>query len=72
MIGQELSFSLSGRSTSDISYNLGANSTVDEEVMPSNGKNIEVLKLHGALNARIGSAKIDIKTFQSWGEQGYI
>jgi len=72
VIGQELSFSLSGRSTSDISYNLGANRTVDEEVMPSNGKNIEVLKLHGALNARMGSAKIDIKTFQSWGEQGFI
>ena len=49
VIGQELSFSLSGRSTSDVSYNLGANRTVDEEVMPSNGKNIEVLKLHGCL-----------------------
>ena len=72
VVGQELSFSLSGRSSSDISYNLGANRTVDEEVMPSNGKNIEVLKIHGALNARIGSAKIDIKTFQSWGEQGFI
>ncbi|SVA31564.1 uncharacterized protein METZ01_LOCUS84418, partial [marine metagenome] len=72
VVGQELSFSLSGRSSSDISYNLGANRTVDEEVMPSNGKNIELLKLHGALNARIGSAKIDIKTFQSWGEQGFI
>ena len=72
VVGQELSFSLSGRSSSDISYNLGANRTVDEEVMPSNGKNIELLKIHGALNARIGSAKIDIKTFQSWGEQGFI
>ena len=72
VIGHEVSFSLSGRSTSDISYNLGANRTVDEEVMPSNGKNIELLKLHGALNARIGSAKIDIKTFQSWGKQGFI
>ena len=72
VIGHEVSFSLSGRSSSDISYNLGANRTVDEEVMPSNGKNIELLKLHGALNARIGSAKIDIKTFQSWGKQGFI
>ena len=72
VVGQELSFSLSGRSSSDISYNLGVNRTVDEEVMPSNGKNIELLKMHGALNARIGSAKIDIKTFQSWGEQGFI
>ena len=53
VIGQELSFSLSGRSTSDISYNLGANKTTDEEVMPSNGKEIEQLKLHGALNVRI-------------------
>ena len=70
--GQEISFSLSGRSTSDISYNLGANKTTDEEVMPSNGKEIEQLKLHGALNVRIGSAVVDVKTFQSWGDQGFI
>ena len=38
VIGQELSFSLSGRSTSDISYNLGANRTVDEEVRRPNGQ----------------------------------
>ena len=72
VIGQEVSFSLSGRSSSDISYNLGANNTTDEEVMPSNGKDVKQLKLHGALNVRIGSAVVDVKTFQSWGDQGFI
>ncbi|MBT3217351.1 MAG: TonB-dependent receptor [Candidatus Marinimicrobia bacterium] len=71
-MGQEVSFNLSGRSSSDLNFNFGVNGTVDEEVMPSNGKNIEQIKLHGALNARIGTAKVDVKTFQSWGRQGFI
>ncbi|MEA1877497.1 MAG: TonB-dependent receptor [Bacteroidota bacterium] len=71
-IGQEISFSINKRQSSDLSFNVGVNGTVDEEVMPNNGKNIEQIKLHGALNARIGSAKIDVKTFQGWGKQGFI
>ncbi len=70
--GEELSFSMNGRGASDVGYNIGINRTVDEEVMPSNGRDVEQLKFHGGLNARIGSAQIDVKTFQSWGEQGFI
>ena len=40
--------------------------------MPSNGRDIERVKLYGGLNARIGSAQINVKTFHSWGEQGFI
>lgn len=72
VFGQEVSFGFSGRSSPDVSFNLGANKTVDEEVMPSNGKNVEQLKLHAAMNVRIGPAVIDVKTFQNWGEQGFI
>lgn len=71
-VGQEFSFSINKRQTSDISFNVGVNGTSDEEVMPNNGQNIEQIKLHGALNARIGSTKIDVKTFQAWGKQGFI
>ncbi|MFL3013134.1 MAG: TonB-dependent receptor plug domain-containing protein [Candidatus Neomarinimicrobiota bacterium] len=46
--------------------------TIDEEVMPSNGKKIEQTKIHGSINARIGSAVIDVKTYHSWGQQGFI
>ena len=71
-LGQEATFSMSGGSSSNVSYNLGFNNSTDEEVMPSNGKDIEQLKVHGSINARIGSAVIDVKTYQSWGQQGFI
>jgi len=71
-IGQEVSFNINKRQSNDVSFNVGVNATVDEEVMPDNGQNIEQIKLHGAINARIGSAKIDVKTFQNWGKQGFI
>ena len=70
--GEELSISMNGRGSSNVSYNLGVNRAVDEEVMPSNGRDIERVKLYGGLNARIGSAQINVKTFHSWGEQGFI
>ena len=63
---------MSGGSSSNVSYNLGFNNSTDEEVMPSNGKDIEQLKVHGSINARIGSAVIDVKTYHSWGQQGFI
>ena len=46
-LGKEAAFSLSGGSSSNVSYNLGFNKSTDEEVMPSNGKGIEQLKIHG-------------------------
>mgnify|MGYP001159545810 FL=1 len=70
--GQEFSVNFNGRSSSDISFNVGANRTVDEEVMPNNGQKVEQLKLHAAINVRIGPAVVDLKTFQSWGTQGHI
>ena len=70
--GEELSISMNGRGSSNVGYNLGINRAVDEEVMPSNGRDIERVKLYGGLNARIGSAQINVKTFHSWGEQGFI
>ena len=70
--GQEASLSVSGGSSSNISYNIGYNNSVDEEVMPGNGKDIEQTKIHGSINARIGSAVIDAKTYHSWGKQGFI
>ena len=71
-LGQEFSFSVNGSSDSNVSYNLGMNNTTDEEVMPGNGRKIEQLKVHGSVNARIGTAVIDLKTYQSWGKQGFI
>jgi|GEM_PF-658460 len=71
-IGQEASFSMSGGSSSNVSYNWGFNSSRDDEVMPSNGKDIEQLKAHGSINARIGATVIDVKTYHSWGQQGFI
>ena len=71
-IGQEFSFNVNGSSDSNVSYNLGMNNTTDEEVMPGNGKKIEQLKVHGSVNARIGTAVIDLKTYHSWGKQGFI
>ena len=70
--GEELSISMNGRGSSNVGYNLGINRAVDEEVMPSNGRDIARVKLYGGLNARIGSAQINVKTFHSWGEQGFI
>ena len=70
--GEELSISMNGRGSSNVGYNLGINRAVDEEVMPSNGRDIERVKLYGGLNVRIGSAQINVKTFHSWGEQGFI
>ena len=70
--GEELSISMNGRGSSNVGYNLGINRALDEEVMPSNGRDIERVKLYGGLNARIGSAQINVKTFHSWGEQGFI
>ena len=71
-LGQEFSFSVNGSSDSNVSYNLGMNNTTDEEVMPGNGRKIEQLKVHGSVNARIGTAVIDLKTYHSWGKQGFI
>ena len=71
-LGQEFSLSINGSSDSNVSYNLGMNNTTDEEVMPGNGRKIEQLKVHGSVNARIGSAVVDVKTYQSWGRQGFI
>ncbi len=71
-IGKEAAFSLSGGSSSNVSYNLGFNNSMDEEVMPSNGKGIEQLKIHGSINARIGPTVVDVKTYHSWGEQGFF
>jgi len=71
-IGKEAAFSLSGGSSSNVSYNLGFNNSTDEEVMPSNGKGIEQLKVHGSINARIGPTVVDVKTYHSWGEQGFF
>jgi len=71
-IGQEATFSMSGGRPSSVSYNLGLNNSIDEEVMPGNGKDIEQLKVHGSLNARMGSTVIDVKTYHSWGSQGFI
>ena len=70
--GEELSISMNGKGVSNVGYNIGLNRTIDEEVMPSNGRDIERVKFHGGLNVRIGSAQVDVKTFQSWGEQGFI
>jgi len=70
--GNEISVSMGGSSGENVSYNIGYNNTVDEEVMPSNGKKIEQVKIHGSINARIGSAVIDVKTYHSWGQQGFI
>jgi outer membrane receptor for ferrienterochelin and colicin len=70
--GKEAAFSLSGGSASNVSYNLGFNNSTDEEVMPSNGKGIEQLKVHGSINARIGPTVIDVKTYHSWGRQGFF
>ena len=70
--GREAAFSLSGGSASNVSYNLGFNNSTDEEVMPSNGKGIEQLKVHGSINARIGPTVIDVKTYHSWGRQGFF
>jgi outer membrane receptor protein involved in Fe transport len=70
--GQEASLSMSGGSASNVSYNIGYNNSIDEEVMPGNGKDIEQTKIHGSINARIGSAVIDAKTYHSWGKQGFI
>jgi outer membrane receptor for ferrienterochelin and colicin len=71
-IGREAAFSISGGSASNVSYNLGFNNSTDEEVMPSNGKGIEQLKVHGSINARIGPTVIDVKTYHSWGRQGFF
>ena len=71
-LGKEAAFSLSGGSSSNVSYNLGFNKSTDEEVMPSNGKGIEQLKIHGSINARIGPTVVDVKTYHSWGEQGFF
>ena len=70
--GFESSFSISGGNSENVSYSIGLNNTIDEEVMPSNGEKIEQTKIHGSLNARVGSAVIDIKTYHSWGKQGFI
>ena len=70
--GNEISVSMGGSGGENVSYNIGYNNTVDEEVMPSNGKKIEQMKIHGSINARIGSAVIDVKTYHSWGQQGFI
>ena len=70
--GYESSISMSGNGGENVSYNIGYNNTIDEEVMPSNGKKIEQTKIHGSINARIGSAVIDVKTYHSWGQQGFI
>ena len=71
-IGQETTFSMSGGNSSNASYNIGFNNSIDQEVMPGNGKDIERLKVHGSVNARIGTAVIDVKTYHSWGQQGFI
>ena len=70
--GHEASVSMSGNGGENVSYNIGYNNTIDEEVMPSNDKKIEQTKIHGSINARIGSAVIDVKTYHSWGQQGFI
>jgi len=70
--GQEASLSMSGGSSSNVSYNIGFNNSIYEEVMPGNGKDIKQTKIHGSINARIGSAVIDAKTYHSWGKQGFI
>ena len=70
--GHESSISMSGGSSENVSYSIGYNNTIDEEVMPSNGEKIEQTKIHASLNARVGSAVIDVKTYHSWGKQGFI
>ena len=72
VIGQETTFSMSGGNSSSASYNIGFNNSIDQEVMPGNGRDIERLKVHGSVNAKIGTAVIDVKTYHSWGQQGFI
>ena len=60
-------FTLSGGNSAKTSYSLGVNKSIDEEVMPSNGSDIDRLKMHGSINTKIGSAVIDLKTYHSWG-----
>ena len=66
-LGQEFSLSINGSSDSNVSYNLGMNNTTDEEVMPGNGRKIEQLKVHGSVNARIGSAALMLKPIRAGG-----
>ena len=70
--GREMMFTLSGGNSAKTSYSLGVNKSIDEEVMPSNGSDIDRLKMHGSINTKIGSAVIDLKTYHSWGSQGFI
>ena len=72
VLGREMMFSINGGGSSKTSYSLGINKSLDEEVMPSNGSDIERLKMHGSINTQIGSAVINLKTYQSWGSQGFI
>ena len=72
VLGREMMFSINGGGSSNTSYSLGINKSLDEEVMPSNGSDIERLKMHGSINTQIGSAVINLKTYHSWGSQGFI